>query len=237
MVGKSDAGPCNWADLSLTDLNEPFSNLFQDRYYSMGEGREESEYVFLQGNNLPEAWRAADVFQIGEIGFGTGLNFFVVLERWLESRAETACLRFNSFEKYPIHPDAFEQWVCQRHLKLARTILPAYKKIQPGWNKMVWKEWHVELNLFIGDASAGLESRPFQVDAWFYDGFVPAHNPELWNERVFSALAAHSKSGTTLSTYTASGFVRRGLEEAGFAMQKAKGFGRKRNMLRGVFKA
>ncbi|WP_256676104.1 MnmC family methyltransferase, partial [Pseudomonas sp. Kh13] len=38
----------------------------------------------------------------------------------------------------------------------------------------------------------------------------------------------------TLATFTSAGFVRRGLQDAGFTMQKCKGFGRKREMLTGV---
>ena len=40
--------------------------------------------------------------------------------------------------------------------------------------------------------------------------------------------------GATLATFTSAGFVRRGLQEAGFTMRKTKGFGRKRDMLVGV---
>ncbi len=40
--------------------------------------------------------------------------------------------------------------------------------------------------------------------------------------------------GGTLATFTSAGFVRRGLQDAGFTMHKRKGFGRKREMLTGV---
>ena len=43
----------------------------------------------------------------------------------------------------------------------------------------------------------------------------------------------YKRQGATLATFTAAGFVRRGLIAAGFNMQKAKGFGRKREMLIG----
>ena len=36
------------------------------------------------------------------------------------------------------------------------------------------------------------------------------------------------------ATYTAAGFVRRGLEEAGFTVKRVPGFGRKRHMTRAV---
>lgn len=42
-----------------------------------------------------------------------------------------------------------------------------------------------------------------------------------------------ARPGGTLATFTSAGFVRRGLQEAGFSMQKRKGFGRKREMLTG----
>jgi tRNA 5-methylaminomethyl-2-thiouridine biosynthesis bifunctional protein len=42
-----------------------------------------------------------------------------------------------------------------------------------------------------------------------------------------------SRPGATFATYTCTGWVRRSLEKAGFRAEKAKGFGRKREMLRG----
>lgn len=44
----------------------------------------------------------------------------------------------------------------------------------------------------------------------------------------------HTKTGGTCATYTAAGFVRRGLEDAGFAIERVPGFGRKRHMTVGV---
>ena len=44
---------------------------------------------------------------------------------------------------------------------------------------------------------------------------------------------ALARPGGTLATFTSAGFVRRGLQEAGFTMRKSKGFGRKREMLTG----
>ncbi len=46
-------------------------------------------------------------------------------------------------------------------------------------------------------------------------------------------MARLARPGGTLATFTSAGFVRRGLQEAGFTMQKRKGFGRKREMLIG----
>lgn len=55
----------------------PYSTEFQDVYFSSDNGLLETEYVFLQGNDLPARWQHPDLtqFTIIETGFGTGLNF------------------------------------------------------------------------------------------------------------------------------------------------------------------
>jgi len=47
-------------------------------------------------------------------------------------------------------------------------------------------------------------------------------------------VARHTNPGGTFATYTAAGFVRRGLAAAGFTVARAPGYGRKRHMTRGV---
>jgi tRNA U34 5-methylaminomethyl-2-thiouridine-forming methyltransferase MnmC len=43
-------------------------------------------------------------------------------------------------------------------------------------------------------------------------------------------VARHTAPGGTFATYTAAGHVRRALAEAGFAVERCPGFGRKRHM-------
>ena len=59
----------------------------------------------------------------------------------------------------------------------------------------------------------------------------PAKNPDMWSDALFKAMAQLSHRKTTVATFTAAGFVRRGLIDAGFDMVKSAGFGRKRQML------
>lgn len=73
------------------------------------------------------------------------------------------------------------------------------------------------------------------VDAWFLDGFSPAKNPDMWRDELFEEIAKLSENNTTLATFTAAGFVRRGLEQVGFNCSKTTGFGTKREMLRASF--
>ncbi|MCV5990383.1 MnmC family methyltransferase, partial [Escherichia coli] len=53
------------------------------------------------------------------------------------------------------------------------------------------------------------------------------------NQGLFNNMAKLAKQDCTVATFTAAGFVRRGLNEAGFTMKKVKGFGTKREMIAG----
>jgi tRNA U34 5-methylaminomethyl-2-thiouridine-forming methyltransferase MnmC len=62
------------------------------------------------------------------------------------------------------------------------------------------------------------------------DGFAPAKNPELWSEDLMAEVGRHTAPGGTAATYTAAGFVRRGLAAAGFTVVRRPGFAGKRHM-------
>lgn len=47
-------------------------------------------------------------------------------------------------------------------------------------------------------------------------------------------VADHTAANGTAATYTAAGFVRRGLEDAGFTVTRTAGYGRKRHMTRAI---
>ncbi len=77
----------------------PVSTQFDDPYFSLDDGLEETRHVFLAGNGLPE--RFCDGFHIAELGFGTGLNFLTTLKEW-RTAGVPGKLRFSSFEAFPM---------------------------------------------------------------------------------------------------------------------------------------
>ncbi len=93
-----------------------------------------------------------------------------------------------------------------------------------------------DLRVIVGDARETLPVWEGRADAWFLDGFSPAKNPELWSPELMTQVAAHTLPGGTAATYTAAGFVRRGLAEAGFDVTRVPGYGRKRHMTRAVLR-
>ena len=57
----------------------------------------------------------------------------------------------------------------------------------------------------------------------------------MWTEDAFAFLASNSKTSTTLSTFTAAGFIQRALKAHGFNIKKRTGYGPKREMITARF--
>ena len=98
--------------------------------------------------------------------------------------------------------------------------------VHGGFQQFSFDHGRVTLTLMVGDALAQLPTLDAQVDVWFLDGFAPAKNPDMWTPELFAQLARLSRPGTTLGTFTTTGWVRRGLIAAGFAMRKVPGIGK-----------
>lgn len=221
---------------------QPVSEQFGDIYFSREDGLAESRYVFVEPNRLIQRFQAlkpGEHFVIAESGFGSGLNFLAAWQAWLSaSPAPGACLHFVSVERYPLKPKDLEQTLSlwPELSDLAGSLHEQYPEAVRGLHRRVFGQGSVRLSLYFGDAEAAWRDMTFTADAWFLDGFAPARNPDLWSEAITAAIASHSRPGTTLSTFTAAGEVRRRLADAGFAVDKVPGFGRKRAMLTAVYR-
>lgn len=212
----------------------PRSALFGDIYFS-GDGPAETVHVFLAGNGLPARFENAARFSIGELGFGTGLNFLVAWDAFLKAKKPAgARLDFYSVEAFPLNADdlakAHDCWPALAPLseKLRRQWPPLFS----GFHRLALGDG-VTLTLFIGDALAGLRQTEASIDAWFLDGFAPDRNPEMWGPELMRELARVTAPQGTFATFTVAGAVRRALADAGFALEKTPGYGRKREMLAG----
>lgn len=216
----------------------PFSSRFDDLYFSAVSGLDEKRHVFLQGNRLAERFAALSAggsLTVGETGFGTGLNFLCTLQLFERVAPPGASLDFFSVERFPLDDDelraALALW--PELQPLAEWLRSRWRRRVPGWNR--WSFGRARLTLAIADVAEALPQLPENaVDAWFLDGFTPAKNPEMWSEQVLINIARASRAGATISTYTSAGWVRRGLQQAGFDAARAPGFGWKRAMLSGT---
>lgn len=113
----------SWREDELGNV-VPVSEIFGDVYYSLVDGLNESRYVFLTQNKLPERFEAlfsranssaASNFSIAELGFGTGLNILATWQLWEHSKQQFHTY-FNSKTNL--------QTSSQDHLKGSRSLTP-----------------------------------------------------------------------------------------------------------------
>lgn len=228
------------AQLDWDDHGRPRSRVFDDVYFSDQSGLEETRYVFLEQNRLAERFAALPAngrLVIGETGFGTGLNFLCAWQLFEQHAVAGARLHFVSVEKYPLTPaDLHRALALWPELKpLADQLLKHYVAIHPGFQRITLAGGRVTLTLLIGEALEQLPQLDAQIDAWFLDGFAPAKNPDMWTAELFVELARLAAPGSTISTFTSTGWVRRLLNTAGFKMKRTPGIGHKWEILRGEF--
>jgi tRNA 5-methylaminomethyl-2-thiouridine biosynthesis bifunctional protein len=240
----------------------PFCKECDDVYYRsqkpfVDNGLKETEYLFIQQNQLQQRWeKLADQekndyhqFVIAETGFGTGLNFLTACDLWLKTAPVNWRLQFISTELRPITASDLKaihsSWSV--FSDLSKQLLEHYPVLTPGVHLVTLAEGRIQLMLLLGEANQMLKSiaqspqsflasyQKKSVDAWFLDGFAPTKNPDMWTDEIFNTVASLSSKNTTLATFTCATNVRKGLSNAGFEVEKIKGFGNKRESLKGLY--
>lgn len=237
-----------YAQIEWSEQNNPLCLRHGDIYFSKQNGIEESRYVFLTANNLPERWGSIQnqPYVIAETGFGTGLNFLSTWQTWQQSAQKNARLHYISTEKYPLSKNDLQRSlsVWPELADVAEEFIGNYPILTAGPHRLILAGGSVILDLLLGDAQQQLQQywddhsakqKNLAVNSWYLDGFSPNKNPDMWTLELFEQIARMSSSNTQFSTFTAAGDIRRKLEQCGFTVEKIKGYGNKREMLRGNF--
>ena len=228
------------ADLIWQD-GQPFARDFNDIYH-VPDGAREVQRVLMAPAQIER--KAADAakrgltLRIGELGFGSGLNFAVAAAAVLKAGCR---LHFISFDSRPIAADAFAKLVRQRRASwpIYTDLGAAYPPLLAGWHRRAFAEGRIMLSVYWGEAKDGLadlaDRQRQPIDAWFLDGFAPNRNPALWREGLLKQAASLSTAGTSIATFSAAGAVRRRLQACGFSMRRVDQRPHKRESLAGTF--
>ena len=219
--------------------------MFDDIYCSADRdedisGENEFDHVFFRNNDLPQRWQGRDSFVIAELGLGSGLNCLLTLRQWLKHCAacgEDRTLHYIAIEKYPLSPQAITDLISgyPELQQLCEEFVENYPPAVATTHTRHLFDNRVVIHFRFLDACEALRAESLKVDAWYFDGFSPAKNEAMWSHELFLQVARNSHDETTCSTYTAAGFVRRSLQDVGFKMSKVRGYGKKREMLKGRF--
>jgi tRNA 5-methylaminomethyl-2-thiouridine biosynthesis bifunctional protein len=216
------------------------SAAYGDVYFQRKYGIAESDYVFLQGNNLETRFTemTTPCFRVAELGFGSGLNFLQTLRLFVQNAPQNARLFYTSIEKHPVSRDdlkkiyamlgEFQPWT--------EEIIDQYPPMLEGFHHLHFMNGRIRLMLCFGDVMDVLPNIHGYFDAWYLDGFSPAKNPDMWQDSIFPAIGARTAAGGTLATFSVARRVLNGLENAGFDWEKIKGFGIKWHMTRARFR-
>lgn len=220
----------------------PVSIHFDDVYFSNDDAIAETRYVFIDSNQLSERFLLHEkpIYTIGETGFGSGLNFLIAWQQFILFRQQypdhpLKTLQFVSVEKYPLSQT---ELITIHHAIIHDSNLQDLAvKLQKKWPSQSYQFPCVTLTVFFSDIkqfAQQLLSLGAIVDTWFFDGFSPSKNPDMWSADLFTELYNLTESNGSFATFTASGQVRRNLIQAGFQVSKRKGYGKKREMLVGT---
>jgi tRNA 5-methylaminomethyl-2-thiouridine biosynthesis bifunctional protein len=166
-----------------------------------------------------------------ETGFGLGNNFLATWSAWRDDPERCDRLWFISIDKHP--PTREDLARAQRDSALpalATQLVAAWPPLTPNLHSLSFEDGRVRLLLAFGDIADWLPEIVADVDAFYLDGFAPACNAQMWDRRVFKALGRLAAPGATAATWSVARDVRDGLASTGFAVERAAGFGGKREM-------
>ncbi len=214
----------------------PLARDHGDMYFQPEDGLAEARAVFVQGAGYPDRFHGG-VNVVGELGFGTGLNFLALWDSFRRHASATARLHMVSVEGYPLtRADAGRALAMFPELAaLSGALLEAWPPPHCGPHRRIFDGGRVCLTVHHDTVTHALDQMDLAADAWFLDGFAPAKNPDMWREDVLARVAGLSAPGARAATFTVAGAVRRGLAAAGFDVSKRPGFGRKRERLEAVY--
>jgi len=215
-------GPLQPARIDFSDAGAPIATDFGAAYPAGASAAARARQVFLAGNQLPARWAGRTRFVVLEAGFGLGHNFLATWQAWQADPQRSATLHYLAIEQHPPRLDdlarahAATPWPAG-----ARALQAAWPPLTPDLHPIALDGGRVQLLLAFGDIAQVLPELVAQVDAFYLDGFDPAHHPAMWDPYRLRALARLAAPGATLAASSASGAVRAALRSAGFVPRAA----------------
>lgn len=225
--------PTDTADGSRTLYSERYGQTYASHHGALTESR----HVFLEGAGVADRLRQSFETHVLEVGFGTGLNFFITADLALQTgtRLHYVALEHDLLESEVIQGLGYQDFLAVP--SLVEMYVNVMQDLQENARNDAKGEYvlrlsgRITLELMLGDATRQhLKDDTF--DAVYQDAFSPEANPELWSELFLKKLHTVLKPTGVVSTYCVKGEVRRRLQSLGFDVQKRPGPpGGKREML------
>lgn len=209
-----------------------YSNTYNQYFHNPNGSVSESKYVFFETPKVPEALVQEDKVTILETGFGTGLNFLLLLDYYLSDKC-TSKVEFHSVEAFPISVDEagkLNYASFSGFTELEPVLKNIFTDLKKGVN-IIKPLPGVDVTLFLFTGKfEDFENEELQADFFFHDAFSPEVNEELWTTETFHKLISHAQPEAVLSTYCAASKARAAMAVAGWKLAKERGALGKREM-------
>lgn len=194
-------------------------------YHSHHGILQEANHVFIS-NGLNKIYKTE--ISILEMGFGTGLNAFLTLNKAIEKNIK---VKYYTLEKYPVKKEELEKlqyWELLDNEELKKKYFLLH---EAEWEKEAVIDENFKLIKYNVDFFE-LKNLPIsEIDLVYYDAFGARVQPEFWEEPMFKQLYQSMSFQALLTTYSSKGSARRAMASAGFKVEKIQGPKGKREMV------
>lgn len=202
-----------------TDLNET--------YHSTHGAVRESIYVFLNKGYDLVVERNPTEIHILEIGFGTGLNALLTLQKSLNSSIKVF---YTTIEAFPLGE---EVWT-----KLNYTDTLGSREYFEKLHQASWSQWQeITPNFQLFKVNGELQHALFpekKYDLIYFDAFAPSKQPEMWELDILQKVVDLMGDKAVFVTYCAKGQLKRDLKSLGLQTETLEGPPGKKEMVRGI---
>lgn len=199
-----------------------------EHYHSTHGALQEARHVYLAAGLEPALHAAAGPVWVLEVGFGTGLNALLTLER---STTSPQAIFYDTIEKFPLPWEVVSQLHSATYLAEPELREQQHQLHAAAWNQPVALAPSFSLFKRTGE----LQTTPLPPDTYhviYFDAFAPEKQPDMWTEAVFQQLYEATAPGGRLVSYCAKGSFKRSLLAAGWQVEKIPGPPGKREMTR-----
>lgn len=209
-----------------------YSNTYNQYYHNPNGSLSESKYVFFEIPDLVQALKTSKSITVFETGFGTGLNFLLLLNYYLINKC-TSEVHFYSVEAFPVsavEAEEFNYASFSEFRELDSILKDVFSDLKEGMNIIKpLPGIDITLYLFIGKFK-NLDIGSINAEFFFHDPFSPDVNEELWTVATFQKLKTLAEKEAVLVTYCAASKARAAMAVAGWKLAKAQGALGKREM-------
>jgi tRNA U34 5-methylaminomethyl-2-thiouridine-forming methyltransferase MnmC len=212
------------SDGSHSLLNEELN----ETYHSVHGAIQESSHVFInQGLDYYLEKERPEWISILEVGFGTGLNVLLTIQKAL-----TKAIRVNytTLELFPLDEGVWSE------LNYAGII-----GLQNHFNQIHQSAWNTKEKILPDFELLKLHTslqevvlQPDSFDLIYFDAFAPSKQPELWELPVLQKIKKSMNLNGVFVTYCAKGQLKRDLRTLGLFVETLPGPPGKKEMVRAV---